>query len=160
MPLDEAPEGGEREAIYPLSEGMTSRRLAALAAQAVERAPELPEWIEPSLKAKHDWPDWQRGAGARSTPIRRTPRRATRLAYDEVFANQLALMLVRGEARRKRGRALVGDGRLRDVLKLPYAPTGAQARTIARDRGRSGAERSRCCGCCRAMSGRARRWSR
>ncbi len=28
-----------------------------------------------------------------------------RLAYDEVFANQLALMLVRGEARAKRGRA-------------------------------------------------------
>ena len=37
----------EREAIYPLSEGLTSRRMAALAAQAVERAPVLPEWIEP-----------------------------------------------------------------------------------------------------------------
>ena len=37
----------EREAIYPLSEGLTSRRLAALAEQAVARAPVLPEWIEP-----------------------------------------------------------------------------------------------------------------
>ncbi len=39
-------------------------------------------------------------------------------------------MLVRGEARAKRGRSLAGDGRLRDSLQLPYAPTGAQSRTI------------------------------
>ncbi|HSX55011.1 MAG TPA: ATP-dependent DNA helicase RecG, partial [Sphingomonas sp.] len=39
----EAAEPAGREAIYPLSEGMTSKRLAALAAQAIERAPELPE---------------------------------------------------------------------------------------------------------------------
>ncbi len=74
-------------------------------------------------------------AGARrwrgSTPIPPMPRARERLAYDEVFATQLALMLVRGEARAKRGRPLHGDGRLRDRLRLPYAPTGAQARTIA-----------------------------
>ncbi|SOB87004.1 ATP-dependent DNA helicase RecG [Sphingomonas guangdongensis] len=129
VPLDEAPPAGEREAIYPLSEGMTSRRLAALAAQAVERAPELPEWIEPSLKAKHDWPDWRQALATIHADPSDAKARA-RLAYDEVFANQLALLLVRGEARAKRGRALAGDGRLRDALKLPYAPTGAQARTI------------------------------
>ncbi|MHA6722670.1 ATP-dependent DNA helicase RecG [Sphingomonas sp. RS2018] len=130
VPLDEAPEGTGREAIYPLSEGLTSRRVAALAAQAVERAPELPEWIEPSLKAKHDWPDWKPAL----TRIHADPSDAAaraRLAYDEVFANQLALMLVRGEARSKRGVPLAGDGRLRDALRLPYSPTGAQSRTIA-----------------------------
>ncbi|MBL7373137.1 ATP-dependent DNA helicase RecG, partial [Escherichia coli] len=58
-----------------------------------------------------------------------------RLAYDEVFANQLALMLVRGEARAKRGRPLTGDGRLRDRLRLPYTPTGAQSRTIRETEG-------------------------
>ena len=54
-----------------------------------------------------------------------------RLAYDELFANQLALQLVRASSRRRRGVPLAGDGRLRDALKLPYTPTGAQARTIA-----------------------------
>ncbi|HWK36908.1 ATP-dependent DNA helicase RecG [Sphingomonas sp.] len=129
VPLDEAPAAGEREAIYPLSEGMTSRRLAALTAQAVARAPDLPEWIEPSLKAKHGWPDWK----AALERIHADPADAKareRLAYDEVFANQLAMLLVRGEARARRGHALAGDGRLRGALKLPYAPTGAQARTI------------------------------
>ena len=59
LPLDEAPDVGEREAIYPLSEGITSRRMGQLTAQAVERAPDLPEWIEPGLLAKHGWPAWR-----------------------------------------------------------------------------------------------------
>lgn len=130
LPLDEADQIGGREAIYPLSEGMTSRRLAGLATQAIERAPALPEWIEPSLKAQHGWPDWRDALAAiHADPADAKARE--RLAYDEVFANQLALLLVRGEARAKRGRPLTGDGRLRARLQLPYAPTGAQARTIA-----------------------------
>jgi ATP-dependent DNA helicase RecG len=120
---------GGREAIYPLSEGITSKRIAGFVEQALERAPELPEWIEPSLKAQRDWPEWRAAlASIHADPADAKARE--RLAYDEIFANQLALMLVRGEARAKRGRPLAGDGRLRDALKLPYAPTGAQARTI------------------------------
>lgn len=129
LPLDQVESVGGREAIYPCSEGITSKRIAALAAQAIERAPELPEWIEPSLKAQKGWPDW-RDALARIHADPADAKARERLAYDEVFANQLALLLVRGEARAKRGRALLGDGQLRDALKLPYAPTGAQARTI------------------------------
>ncbi|WP_019517222.1 ATP-dependent DNA helicase RecG [Sphingomonas sp. Mn802worker] len=119
----------EREAIYPLSEGITSKRIAALVAQALTRVPVLPEWIEPSLKAKHDWPDWHE-AIARVHADPADARARARLAYDEVFANQLALSIVRADTRRRRGRALAGDGRLRDLLRLPYTPTGAQSRTV------------------------------
>ncbi len=119
----------EREAIYPLSEGITSKRIAALVAQALTRVPVLPEWIEPSLKAKHDWPDWH-DAIARVHADPADAKARARLAYDEVFANQLALSIVRADTRRRRGRALAGDGRLRDLLRLPYSPTGAQSRTV------------------------------
>ncbi|MDQ1230459.1 ATP-dependent DNA helicase RecG [Sphingomonas sp. SORGH_AS_0879] len=119
----------EREAIYPLSEGITSRRLGALAAQAVERAPELPEWIEPGLKAQRGWPDW-RQALARIHADPADAKARERLGYDEVFANQLAMTLVRADTRKRRGRALNGDGRLRDMLRLPYTLTGAQSRTV------------------------------
>ncbi|MEH3046899.1 ATP-dependent DNA helicase RecG [Sphingomonas adhaesiva] len=118
-----------REAIYPLTEGMTSRRLAALVEQALARAPDLAEWIEPSLKAQRDWPSWREAmARIHADPADAVAR--ARLAYDEVFANQLALALVRADTRRRRGRALQGDGRLRDLLRLPYRMTGAQARTV------------------------------
>jgi ATP-dependent DNA helicase RecG len=120
----------EREPVYPLSEGMTSRRLGDLAAQAVARAPDLGEWIEPSLRAARGWPGW-RDALAGTHAGRSGGAARERLAYDEVFANQLALMLVRASNRRRRGVPLAGDGRLRAQLDLPYAPTGAQRRAMA-----------------------------
>jgi ATP-dependent DNA helicase RecG len=130
VPLGEAVDLPAREAVYGLSEGLTNRRLGQLAAQALERAPALPEWIEPSLMTVRGWPGWQAAlARAHADPADEAAR--TRLAYDEVFANQLALMLVRASSRRRRGEPLSGDGRLRDRLRLPYTPTGAQSRSIA-----------------------------
>ncbi len=119
-----------REPVYALSEGLTNHRLGDLAGQALARRPALHEWIEPSLKAQQDWPDWAEALEA----AHRDPAAANareRLAYDEVFANQLALMLVRASSRRRKGVPLHGDGRLRDALKLPYAPTAAQRGAIA-----------------------------
>ncbi len=130
LPLEEAGDQPEREAIYPLSEGLTSRRLGQMAAQAVERAPDLAEWIEPGLLARHEWPAW-RDALARIHADPSDAKARERLAYDELFANQLALTLVRASSRARKGRALIGDGRLRDMLRLPYQPTGAQSRSIA-----------------------------
>jgi ATP-dependent DNA helicase RecG len=118
-----------REPVYPLSEGLTGKRLAQLAEQALARAPALPEWIEPSLLAARGWPAW-RDAVARAHHDPADDAARARLAYDEVFANQLALMLVRASSRRRRGVPLKGDGRLRALLTLPYALTGAQMRTI------------------------------
>ncbi|MBC2777735.1 ATP-dependent DNA helicase RecG [Parasphingopyxis marina] len=129
VPPEEIGEIPEREPVYPLSEGLTNKRLNQLAEQALERAPQLPEWVEPGLKAREDWPDWRDAIGRiHANPADDKAR--TRLAYDEIFANQLALSLVRESSRSRKGRALKADGRLRDMLKLPYEPTGAQKRTI------------------------------
>ncbi len=118
-----------KEAIYMLSEGLTSRRIGQLAEQAIARAPTLAEWIEPSLVAQRQWPAWRAAVEtAHHTPDDAAAR--DRLAYDEVFANQLALMLVRASSRRRRGMPLVGDGRHRKALRLPYQLTNAQRRTI------------------------------
>ncbi|WP_114951306.1 ATP-dependent DNA helicase RecG [Sphingosinicella terrae] len=125
----EAAEIPEREAVYSLSEGLTARRLADFASQALARLPVLAEWIEPRLKASRGWPDWAEAlATAHRDPAASKARE--RLAYDELFANQLALSLVRASSRRRRGLPLAGDGVLRDGLRLPYGPTGAQQRAI------------------------------
>src|SRR5687768_4109421 len=130
LPPDEAGQIPEREPVYPLSEGLTNNRLADFAEQALARRPQLTEWIEPSLLEGRGWPGW----GEALETIHRDPAAAKaleRLAYDEVFANQLALMLVRASSRRRKGLMLRGGGRLHDMLKLPYAPTGAQRRAVA-----------------------------
>ncbi|MBV9840668.1 MAG: ATP-dependent DNA helicase RecG [Sphingomonadaceae bacterium] len=129
LPLGEALDLPAREPVYGLSEGLTNKRMGQLAAQALERAPELAEWIEPSLIATRSWPGWREALRrVHADPADGMAR--DRLAYDEVFANQLALALVRASTRRRRGRALEGDGRLRAMLNLPYAPTNAQARSF------------------------------
>ncbi|MCB2074857.1 MAG: ATP-dependent DNA helicase RecG [Novosphingobium sp.] len=116
------------EPVYPLSEGLTQGRLAGLIQQALEHLPDLPEWIEPGLLDRMNWPAWR---DALVLAHRGTHEQARdRLAYDELLANSLALMLVRNANRARTGTPLVGDGRLRAKLRLPFALTGAQRRAI------------------------------
>jgi ATP-dependent DNA helicase RecG len=123
-----------REPVYPLTEGVANKRMRELAVHALERSPELAEWIEPSLLEKEAWRSWRAAfAQSHADPAATEARR--RLAYDEVFANQLALLLLRQSSQRKRGVPLAGDGRLTEALKLPYQLTGAQRRVIGEIRG-------------------------
>ncbi|WP_232493218.1 ATP-dependent DNA helicase RecG [Novosphingobium kaempferiae] len=123
-----APVGQLCEAVYPLSEGLTQGRVASLVAQSLKALPDLPEWIEPSLLSKTGWLAWREALTEAHRGVNGPAR--DRLAYDELFANALALMLVRESNRSQRGTPLVGDGSLRAKLKLPFALTGAQARSI------------------------------
>lgn len=116
------------EPVYRLSEGLTQPRVAGLAAQALARLPELPEWIEPGQLAQSGWPSWRDALHLAHRHEHVAAR--DRLAYDELLANSLALLLVKAEGRRRKGQALVGDGALRAKLHLPFALTGAQARSI------------------------------
>ena len=120
------------EPVYPLTEGLSNRRIGELMREALERAPELPEWIEPSLLGRESWRSWRASIGE----AHRDPQSARRrLAYDEIFANQLALLLLRQSQRRHRTIALAGTGELIRKLKLPYQLTDAQRRVIREIRG-------------------------
>ncbi len=126
------------EPVYPLTEGLTSKRVQNAALAALERLPELPEWQDPALVAKAGWTSFRATLQAMHHPRNLAdldPQGPAyrRLAYDEFLAGQLALQLVRARQRGPRGKALLGDGRLRQALlaRLPYQLTGAQARAIA-----------------------------
>ncbi|WP_334193522.1 ATP-dependent DNA helicase RecG [Pararhodobacter sp.] len=125
------------EPVYPLTAGVTQRMVQRAMADALARAPALAEWIDPAQKARMGWPDWAdalRAAHAPASGADLAPSAAPRqrLAYDELFAHQLTLAIARATARKQAGVATRGDGRLvRKVLdSLPYAPTGAQKRSI------------------------------
>ncbi|MEM7719004.1 MAG: ATP-dependent DNA helicase RecG [Pseudomonadota bacterium] len=127
----------EFEAVYPLTKGITLRKMTQAVAGAVERAPVLAEWIDPALKAREDWPDWQDAivtahAPQTSSDISSTARNRQRLAYDELFAHQIMLAMLRAQRRSRTGRASVATGRLQSkvMAALPYTPTRAQDRAI------------------------------
>ena len=127
-------EGGDSlqrlcEPVYRLSEGLTQPRIAGLVAQALAKTPELPEWIESSQVEKEGWPDWRDAVHLAHRGEHEAAR--DRLAYDELLANSLALMLVRADNRKRWGQPLKGDGSYRGKLDLPFPLTGAQQRSIA-----------------------------
>ncbi len=124
------------EPIYPLTQGLPGRTLQRAIGLALDGAPEVPEWLEPTTVQAHDWPDFRTALEhihRPTTPEDVAPESPfrTRLAYDELFARQCALRLRRSHRRKEPGRAITGDGRFVDTLiaSLPYAPTGAQRRS-------------------------------
>ena len=138
MDEDEIERMSPIEPVYPLTEGLFPRVVQKAALAALERLPELTEWIEgPALKAF----DGLSFAGALArlhkpeTPadVEPTSLAVRRLAYDELLAGQLALRLVRASMRAPAGRSHVSEGRLagRLLAGLPYQLTGAQTRAVA-----------------------------
>jgi len=116
------------EPVYPLSDGLTQGRVGALVQQGLAALTDLPEWIEPGLLDKMKWPSWRDALLLAHKDEHREARE--RLAYDELLANSLALMLVKAANRAQNGTPLKGDGRLRSKLSLPFGLTGAQKRSI------------------------------
>jgi ATP-dependent DNA helicase RecG len=126
------------EPVYPLTVGVTQKLVTKAVAAALARAPDLPEWIDPALKAREGWPDWRAAVRAVHAPqgaggLAPTDPARARLAYDELFAHQVTLSLARVSLRRQKGAMTRGHGRLKAqvLASLPYAPTKAQTRTIA-----------------------------
>ncbi|WP_404386249.1 ATP-dependent DNA helicase RecG [Caenispirillum salinarum] len=126
------------EPVYPMTAGVQPRTLGKAMAGALARVPaEMPEWLDPSVKDRRHWSDWSSTIRAAHAPEDEedlsplSPIRQ-RLAYDELLANQLALLLVRASQKKLAGRSLQGDGRLRaNVLEaLPFSLTGAQERSL------------------------------
>ena len=126
------------EPTYPLTQGLTQKTMTKAVRGALDLAPQLEEWIDPALIAKERWPGWNEALSAAHAPqtgsdLAATAKPRQRLAYDELFAHQLSLALVRRDRRRKKGRASVATGRLqsRGLGALPFKPTGAQQRAIS-----------------------------
>ncbi len=126
------------EPVYPLTGGLTARPLAKTVAEAVRRAPGLPEWNDPAWMAQKSWPGWREAVTLAHAPEDESaldpahPARE-RLAYDELLANQLALALVRRRRRARPGRQIAGDGVLRGRAResFGFALTGAQEAAVA-----------------------------
>jgi len=125
------------EPIYPLTQGLTGRTLSRTILAGLDTVPEPPEWLEATTVKAHDWPDFRTALEHIHRPaspedvLADSPFR-TRLAYDELFARQCALRLRRALRHKEPGRAVTGDGSLSEkiIATLPYAPTGAQTRSV------------------------------
>jgi ATP-dependent DNA helicase RecG len=138
LPEERAGEMPAIEPVWPLTAGVTNRVIGRAMADAMRRLPQLPEWIDPPLVARERWPDFatalrlvQCPSAEDKAPERESGRR--RLAYDELFAEQLSLALGRQAMRARPGRSLTGDGhwRAEALRRFGFEPTPSQHQALA-----------------------------
>ncbi len=129
---------------------------------------ELLEWQIRAIPRKAAFLGFREAVGALLHPADRKAAEGDtvarrRIGYDELLASQIALALVRRQQKKIAGRATSGDGgytllaiSVRPALRAHRRPGARRSRTSMAD---SWPSLSGCCGCCRAMSARARPWS-
>ena len=124
--------------VYPLTEGLALGSVRRAVAQALQKLPELPEWISPEVIRRCKFPKVAEALNRVHVPLELTDILPdgpfwSRLAFDELLAGQLALALVRAQLRRPAGDRHAGDGHLRKriVDALPYALTASQREAAA-----------------------------
>ncbi len=126
------------EPVYGLMAGVTQKTMSKAVTAARARVPDLPEWHDTPLLTQKGWPDFTTALHQVHTPSAMrdldlmTPARQ-RLAYDELFAHQVTLGILRARVRTRAGVATQGTGlRQQKILEaLPFQPTGAQRRAVA-----------------------------
>ena len=133
------------EASWPLTNGLVPRVVARSLRAALDRLPGLPEWLEPSVVAREDWPGFAQAlrrlhfpgdtlSDAEPPTLARSLETAReRLACDELLASQVAVGRARRRARARPGRSLAGDDSLRQraLATFGHHPTPAQRHVLA-----------------------------
>lgn len=125
------------EAIYPLTVGLTSRRIAKYIDTALQKLPDLPEWIDEEFMREHHFPSWKNALQQIHQPTDEdalsplSPAR-TRLAYDEMLAGQLHLTMLRRNRSQQQGAKISGNTKLTSALlkSLPFKLTAGQLAVV------------------------------
>ena len=141
VPVERAAEVPEVEAVYPATAGVTSRIVRKLVLEALERAPELPDWLDPAFAAREKFPHWRDALASLHAPRSEAdlmPQSVfrRRLAYDELFAHQLAMAERKASRKRQPSAAIPASDTAREAeAALPFSLTGAQIRSLSEIRG-------------------------
>ena len=122
------------EPVYPLTAGLKGKIVRKAIDAALPRLKSLPEWIDEALIKQNQWPDFQTASVKLHNPralddLMPYDKGRTRLAFDELFANQLALSVIRRQSSLTGlGQPIDGDGRHREALQqaLPFHLTNSQ----------------------------------
>ena len=133
-PWEQAGSVAGLEPVWPLTAGLFPGQIRSAMARAIALVPALPEWHDATLIKREGWPPFADALRAVQTPVSMPdPAARARLAYDEVLAHQLALGWARQRERKRPGRAVDGDGRLRDeaLRRFHHPMTPAQAVALA-----------------------------
>ncbi|MDD4556262.1 MAG: ATP-dependent DNA helicase RecG [Alphaproteobacteria bacterium] len=137
VPVPQADQVLGFEPVYPLTAGISNRFANKICHEALARCPQLPEWLDENHKAKMKFPSFNQALYEAHHPqslaeTEPSSLSRTRLAYDELLANQLALAIVRQRVKKQIGNKLQGNGLLRKKALdfLPFKLTDSQEKVL------------------------------
>ncbi|MGY8605297.1 ATP-dependent DNA helicase RecG [Gluconobacter cerinus] len=129
------------EPVWPLTAGLFPYTVRKAMRAALTLLPDFPEWQDHALVQKRRWPAFAQAlhilqapesipAHVEWAPVRE--RALSRLAADELLADQLCFGLARLKARSRMGRSMPGTGALQAELnrRFGHKPTSAQFSAI------------------------------
>lgn len=132
------------EPVWPLTAGLFPKNLYKALRSALSKCPEPPEWIDPTLIQQHQWPTFRKALHLLHFPSdfpelfdnqtyeAMESRARSRLAFDELFAEQLAIGQAKRTSQQSPGRVLIGDDSLTNqaLQKFGFALTQSQEKAL------------------------------
>ncbi len=112
------------EPVYQLCRGITNKSIGNIIRSNLKELPDLPEWIDGTLIKQKKWLSWRESIIKlhRPSSLAEAEVCRKRLAYDELFAYQLALKLARKNHVKERGREFIILSKYKEqVLKRIYS---------------------------------------
>ena len=123
----------EKEPVYSLTAGLNMKSFIKLSNQVLQSVPDLDEWIDKILITKYKFTSWKDAVEKLHNPEiddtyseKNFYRR--RLAFDELFAHQLAICIVRTIDNRKKSISFKSNDKFRNNLikSLEFKLTNSQ----------------------------------
>jgi ATP-dependent DNA helicase RecG len=122
------------EPIWRLTKGLTGFSVRSAMRQALSTISPLPEWQDRETISRYSFPSFSDALTSLQSPVEMPVFSARRrLAYDELFARQVRLAMLKRKADAIIGRPLVGDGHLRReaLTRFGHKPTQDQKSVMA-----------------------------
>lgn len=132
------------EPVWSLTAGLFPKNLSKALRLAFDQCPELPEWINPALRHQHQWPSFKEALHLLHFPgdfpqlfetqayEAAASRARSRLAFDELFAEQLAITKIKYTNQLTPGKSLIGNHTLihQALQKFGYPLTVSQQKAF------------------------------
>jgi ATP-dependent DNA helicase RecG len=125
------------EPVYPLTQGLSNKLMIKISDEIFNKLKEIEEWQNPDFKKQNHWQSFTRSLYHLHHPenfgdFKRDSSYLTRLSYDELLANQLAIAISREKIIKQNGFSIKSEKTLGKKFadSLPFKLTDGQRQLL------------------------------
>jgi len=117
---------------YPLTNGLSNKYISKCINNSLRLLGKVHDWLDDKFLENNNWPDFNSAIRAIHSDSLNAANAKNRLIFDELFAHQIGLNLVKSFRRKGNGKAKLfkGDLSKRFIDDLPFSLTGSQETSV------------------------------